>query len=96
MTLTNMMPYIYCWVVLFAVVVGLAVRRTMVARHDDETLRLGDKEAALLSQQVIIGRKIRRIDFWGEWFTVMVVLYGLVLFALYLYGLWVTGSKPVL
>lgn len=96
MRVAEMMPYIYAWSVLFVIVLGLAVRRMMVARHDDETLHLADKEAALINQQAVTARRIRTIDRWGQWFTVAAVLYGLALLVVYLYGVWVAGAKPVL
>jgi hypothetical protein len=96
MKLTELLPYIYGWSALFVVVLGLAVRRAMVTRHEDETLHLAETEAALVAQQTIIGRKIREIDRWGQWLTVVAVVYGLALLAMYLYGVWVAGNKPVL
>jgi hypothetical protein len=89
----NLMPFIYGWVVLIVAVAALAVRRQTVARHDDETLHLKDTEAALVSKQFALERKIRVIDRWGPWLTVVAVLYGLALFGTYVYHLWVAGAK---
>ncbi|HTV56915.1 MAG TPA: hypothetical protein VMI06_18630 [Terriglobia bacterium] len=92
----RLMPYIFTWAVLAIVVLGLAVRRWMLGRHADETLHLADSEARLVAQQVSVGRSIRVVDRWGEWLTVVVVLYGLTLLGIYVYAIWVAGAKPVL
>jgi hypothetical protein len=92
----RLVPYIYSWAVLAIVVLALAIRRWTVARHVDETLHLGAGEASIVAQQVVTDRKLRIIDRWGEWLTVIAVLYGLVLAGIYVYGVWVAGSKPVL
>ncbi len=89
----NMMAYVYGWIVLAMVVIGLAVYRQRVTRHDDETLHLAEREAALLTQQAAVGRKVRKIDLWGKWFTVIAIFYGLALLGVYLHGVWVAGAK---
>jgi hypothetical protein len=89
----NMMPFVYGWVVLVVVVLSLAIGRYRVARHDDQMLHLTDKEGALLTQQAVVERKLRRIDFWGQWLTVIAVLYGLALLEIYLHGVWAAGAK---
>lgn len=90
----SLTPYIYGWVVLVIVVVSLAIYRLSVARHDDKTLHLTDKETALLTQQAIVGRKIHRIDFWGQWLTVIAAIYGLALLGYHFHLVWVAGAKP--
>ena len=92
----NMMPYVYGWAVLAVIVVVLALRRIRVARHDDTTVHLADTEAALVTQQAAVGRQLRAIDRWGQWLTVIAVLYGLTLLGIYFYGVWLAGNKPVL
>lgn len=92
----NMMPYIYVWVVFVVAVAGLAIDRHLVARHGDETLRLADKEVALLAREASVSRKLRRIDFWGQWLTVVAVLYGIALLDIYFHSVWPAGAKPPL
>lgn len=89
----NMVPYVYAWIALAMVVIGLAIYRQRVARHDEGILHLAEKGAALLNQQTAVGRKIQKIDFWGQWFTVIAILYGLALLDIYVHGVWVAGAK---
>jgi hypothetical protein len=92
----RLMPYVFSWAVLAIVVIVLAIRRWLLGRQMDETLHLGDGEAKLVAHQIVVDRSIRTVDRWGEWLTVVVVLYGLTLIGLYVYGIWVAGAKPVL
>lgn len=90
----TLVPFIYAWVALVAGIVGLAIWRQWLARQNHETLHLADREAALLAQRAITGETIRKIDFWGQWLTVIAVLYGFALLDIYTRWVWLTGAKP--
>ena len=90
-----MMPYIYGWLALVIAVVGLAIRRELVSRHDDKTLHLGAREGALVAEQVTVDRKLRGIDRVGQGLTIMAFVYGLALLGVYLYGVWLGAGKPM-
>lgn len=89
----SLMPFMYGWIALVVVVASLGVRRLTVGRDDDEFLHLAESEAALVTQQTAVGRKIRTTDRWGQWLTIVTVLYGLALLGVYLYGVWIEGAK---
>ncbi|HTV56082.1 MAG TPA: hypothetical protein VMI06_14360 [Terriglobia bacterium] len=88
----DLTPYIYGWVLLAIVVAGLAIYRQGLARHNGEALHLANKEAALLTGQAIVGRRLRRIDFWGQWLTVVALLYAIALLDTYLNSVWAAGA----
>jgi hypothetical protein len=92
----RLMPYIFSWAALAVVVIVLAVRRWLLGRQMDETLHLGAGETRLVAQQVAVDKSIRTVDRWGEWLTVVVVLYGLTIVGFYVYSVWAAGAKPVL
>jgi hypothetical protein len=84
----NLVPYILGWSVLAIVVVALAIYRAAFARHEDDSLHVMAGEAPIIAQQQTLGRKIEHIEAWGKSLTVVLVLYGLVLAAIYLYHAW--------
>lgn len=86
----NLMPYAVGWGVLTLVVIVLAVYRKTLAGHEDDAIHFSDdaREAAALSQQAALARKLEGIDRWGKLLTVVVVLYALGLLAGFLYNAW--------
>ena len=89
----NLPPYIYGWAVLVGIVLGLAIRRQWVASHEDDKLHLAESEAPLIARQIMVGRSIDTIDRWGQGLTILVLVYGLALLGVYLYGVWLAGAK---
>jgi hypothetical protein len=92
----NLFPYIIVWAVLAAVVLGLYIYRRSIARQEDETLHVLDSEVAQISQQAVVARKLEVVDRWGKTFTVLVLLYSLVLAAVYFYGVWQSSTKVMM
>lgn len=84
----NLVPYILGWSVLGIVVVVLAIYRSMVARHEDDSLHVMAGEAPIIAHQQKLGRKIEHIEAWGKTLTAVLVVYGLILAAIYLYHAW--------
>jgi hypothetical protein len=89
----SMLSYLYGWIALVIAVVALAIRRQMVARQEDETLRLGDSESTLVANQLTVGRSLGRIDRLGQVVTVVAAIYGLALLSVYLYGVWLARVR---
>ena len=86
--------YLVCsWVFMAAIVIGLAIYRNIVARSEDDSLHVRDTDASLVGQQVILGRKLATLDRWGEIFTIVVVILGVLLAASYLYNNLQNSSK---
>jgi len=86
----NLSLFLYPWIVLAVVVIGLLIRRKMVASHEDDALHVLDGGGA---EQPVIAHKLDQIDKWGKILTVIAVVYGVVLVAAYAVQAWMTTSK---
>ena len=87
-------PFTVLWVLLAAVVLALIAYRKIVSNKEDETLHLSSGTEAVPAQQVVIAHKLDVIDKWGKLLTVITVVYGLLLAAVYTYQTWLSpGSR---
>jgi hypothetical protein len=84
----NMISYVVGWAVLGVIVLALAVYRSAVAGHEDDSLHVMAGEAPMIVEQQKLGKKIEHIEAWGKSLTALLVVYGLVLAAMYLYHAW--------
>ncbi len=89
----NLIPYIVGWAVLGVVVLALAIYRSSVAGHEDDSLHVMAGEAPIIVEQQKIGRKIEHIELWGKSLTALLVIYGLVLGGIYLYHAWLQSGN---
>lgn len=81
------------WIPLAVVVGVLAIYRNMMASHEDETIHVLDGDAPQVAAQAKLGRKLEVIERWGKILTAIVVVYGLIIGAMYLYYVWQQGAK---
>jgi hypothetical protein len=81
----NLLPYTISWGALALVVMVLIVYRKSVSDKEDDSIHL---EGSAPTDQVAIAHKLALIDRWGKIITVLAVLYGLSLAAIYVYQLW--------
>jgi ABC-type Fe3+ transport system permease subunit len=88
----NIVPYIAVWIVLGIIVIVLAVSRWRVARREDATVHVLENDREVEKQKVLTA-KIAKIDWWGQFLTVVLVLYGIILGAVYTYHAWQQSSK---
>ena len=75
-------------IILIAMTVGaasLAVYRRIVIRSEDDTLHIADPSGELISGQQEMARKLTKIDRLGIGLTIATVVYGMALFAMFLY-----------
>ena len=77
---TNVLSLLFLW-------------RKAVASHEDDQIHMSDTVA--VSQQTAVSDKLDQIDKWGKTLTVITVVFGSVLAAIYIYAGWVNGSKLV-
>ncbi len=84
-------PFIVLWALLALAVIALIIYRRVVSASEDDMIHVGDAAAAVTSQQVTVAQKLDQIDKWGKTLTVVVVVYGIVLGAVYVYQSWVHG-----
>ena len=75
-------------VILIAMTVGVAsvaLYRRIVIRGEHDALHIADPSGLLISGQREIARKLKQIDRLGIGLTIATVLYGMALFAVFLY-----------
>jgi len=89
----NLTLYLATWIPLVVVVGVLAIYRNMMASHEDETIHVLDGDAPQVAVQVRLSRKLEVIERWGKILTTVVVVYGLIIGAMYLYYIWQQGAK---
>lgn len=87
----NFIPFLALWILMAIGVVVMVAWRKVVGRQDDETIHVMDVGA--VSHQVDVAHKLDVIDKWGKLLTIITVVYGLVLGALYMYQSWVEMSR---
>ena len=83
----NLLPYAVFWGLLALIVVFLIVYRKTVTNREDDSIHL---EGSVTHDQVSLAHKVSVIDKWGKSLTVIVVVYGVALAAIYLYQVWNT------
>jgi len=88
-------PFAVLWVLLAVIVLALIAYRKIVSNKEDETLHLGSGTEAIPAQQVEIAHKLDAIDKWGKLLTVVVVVYGLLLLAVYTYQTWLSPNTRI-
>lgn len=76
---------IWAWIALVAIVLLLALYRLMITRGVWTVLHVRRSEASLIPQQIVQDQQLERIDFWGQTLTVVAVIFGVLLAAIYLY-----------
>jgi heme/copper-type cytochrome/quinol oxidase subunit 2 len=81
----NLMPYAAFWGVLALIVASLIVYRKAVANREDDSMHL---EGNVAGEQMVLAHKLEVIDRWGKLLTIVVVVYGIALTAVYLYQTW--------
>jgi hypothetical protein len=79
----NLLPLLVVWIVLAVVALALFVWRQTLASHEDDSLHVMHGQ---LTQQTSFAHKLDAIDKWGKILTVIVVVLGLLMAAVYVYG----------
>jgi hypothetical protein len=74
-------------------VIGLAVYRKLVARHEDDFLHVNEGDKALVVQQAAIAGRLDAVDKWGKALTVIAIALGAVLAGITVYQTWVDSFK---
>jgi len=77
------------WSALTLFLIGLALYRKFESHvHEDDLLHLAEGEAKLIPNQVSTARLLDRIDSWGKRLTIVDVVFGVTLAAVFLYNAW--------
>ncbi len=84
--------YVVFWGVLALVVLGLAIYRNLLGIHE-RALHISGGAASVGDDQLRELKREETTERWGERLTVVVVVYGLVLAAIYIYQVAEHGSR---
>jgi hypothetical protein len=94
----NLLPYLIVWIVLAVTVIALLLYHMLVGHQEDETMKFGidvQESVAVAQHQAVLEHKLAITDKWGKILTVITVVYGLALAALYIYQTWEQGSRGI-
>jgi len=80
-----MTAFVIFWAILGVATLALALYRKFVTMHEDDYVHLSAGEERLIPQQLATFKRIGAIDRWGVTMTIVTVVLGLALAALYLY-----------
>ena len=89
----NLTPFLISWAVMAVGVLGLVAYRFFVSHQGDPYLHVNPQEMVHIKEQAVVGRRLDSVDKWGKVFTVVTVLYGLVIAGLFLYSQWVASHS---
>lgn len=81
------------WMLLAAVVIGLALYRRLVSHGELDIIHVRDSEAELIPRQELAARRLDWIDHWGKLLTVTAVAYGFLITVVYLVRVWQDSSR---
>ena len=84
----NLLPFAVLWMALALVVIGLIAYRKWIAKDEDDSLHIADSEMGMVSRQVVVANKLEVVDRWGKALTVVALVYGLAVAAIYLLQNW--------
>ena len=90
----SFVPFVILWILLALTVLTLFVWRKMVSSKEDDNLHVLDgASAAKSAEQVAVAQKLDLIDKWGKIATIVAVVYGVILGALYVWQSWIQNSS---
>jgi hypothetical protein len=87
--MTTLTPYVIVCVTLAAATLGLALYRRLISAGEKDLLYLGQGEEQNIPMQRELATKLAVIDKWGKVLTVVTIVLGTLLTAIYLYHIWV-------
>jgi len=96
MTQINILPFVVLWAVLALIVLTLIVIRKKISLSEDDTIHVMDGDARMVPRQQEVAQKLEVIDKWGKPLTVVTVIFGLLLTALWMYQSWVAANSAAL
>ena len=86
----NLFPFVVLEALLAVSVIVLIVWRQAVARSEDDTLHVLH---GTLSEQTTVATKLATLDKWGKTVTVVAVVLGVLVGALYVYQYWMSSAQ---
>ena len=83
-----MIGFVIGWIAFGLVVLGLAIYRKSVASHEEDWVHLAAGEEHMVTEQVELTQRLKKIDRWGIWLTVVLALYGLIIGSIFILRAW--------
>jgi len=83
-----MIGFVIGWIVFGLVVLALAVYRKSIASKEEDWIHLAAGEEHATDVQVEVAQRLKVIDRWGIWLTVVLALYGLVIGSIFILHAW--------
>lgn len=90
--MTNLLPFAIAWGVLAVIVMGLAFRRRSISGQEDDMVHLSGG-TDVVSHQVEVAKRLDALDKWGKILTIVLVLTGICLAAMYAMQIWNESTK---
>lgn len=87
----DLRPFIGVEILLAVAVIVMIAWRKAVARGEDDTLHVLQGNA--LPNQMAVAHKLDAIDKWGKTLTVVAVVFGLLVGAIYVYQVWMQSTQ---
>jgi hypothetical protein len=92
--LTDMTTVVVLWIVLGIATMGLALYRKLLTLREQDTIVVEEWRAKEVEAQVALANKLDEIDKWGKLLTLVTVLVGIGIGAMYLYSGWANSVQP--
>jgi uncharacterized membrane protein len=81
----NLTPAVVIWVILAVATLGLALYRKLISASEEDLIHLGPGEERRIPAQTALAERLKAVDRWGKTLTVLTVVVGLAMAAVYLY-----------
>jgi len=81
----SLTPAVVIWVILAIATLGLALYRKLISASEEDLIHLGPGEDRQIPEQVALAARLKVVDRWGKALTVITVVIGLAVAAVYLY-----------
>lgn len=88
-------PYVVVWSLFALGVLALAAYRKMLSANEDDSLHVSEGSKAMVSEQVAMAQRLEVVDKWGKLLTIIVGAVGLIMVAIYIYGVFQNGTTTV-
>jgi hypothetical protein len=81
----NLTPAVVIWMVLAIATLVLALYRKLISASEEDLIHLGPGQESQIPEQVALATKLKAVDYWGKILTVITVMAGMAMAAVYLY-----------
>lgn len=89
----NLFPFAVLWAIMAIAVLALIVIRKRISAGEDDTLHVMEGDARMIPQQQEIAHKLAVVDRWGKSLTIVTLVFGLIVGALWVYQGFVSASN---